>query len=153
MHIVPLKTGTGASVQSQRVTPPPDIVRNQHELSARLADAAPGEIIPYYVGMLAADRSPTSKALTETQRVTLNALAGRMLQLAEAGRVHLVQRRIGRERFAYIAIVRPQPRRRPRLAGTSPALRPSSRRGAGDQAPHATSPVAAGLPREARHAA
>ena len=37
--------------------------------------------------------------------------ASRALKLAEAGLLHLVQRRHGFEDFAYVAVARPKPRR------------------------------------------
>jgi len=77
----------------------------------RLAAAAPGETLTYYVGMLAHDCGAMSLVLPEPRRLELCAIASRALQLAEAGRVHLLQRRLGPERFAYLAVVRPQPRR------------------------------------------
>jgi hypothetical protein len=153
MHVVDFKTKTQPRAEPPDMLAPPDMVRSENELCDRLADAAPGEIIPYYVGMLAADRAPTSLTLTEVQRIELNALADRMMQLADVGWVHLMQRRIGPEQFAYLAIVRPQARRHQSVVGMNRILPASSRRSTGDQAPHAVSPVPAGLPEEVRYAA
>ena len=86
-------------------------VLSETEFCDRLADADPNEAIAYHVGMLARDRYWPLSKLPEDQRVALGAIANRALKLAEAGRVHLVQRRIAEERFVYLAIVRPQPRR------------------------------------------
>ena len=86
-------------------------VLSETEFCDRLADAVPNEAIAYHVGMLARDRYWPLSKLPEDQRVALGAIANRALKLAEAGRVHLVQRRIAEERFVYLAIVRPQPRR------------------------------------------
>lgn len=77
----------------------------------RLAAAAAGDVITYYIGMLAHDCGAMSLVHAEPRRMELCAIASRALQLSDAGRVHLLQRRIGPERFAYLAIVRPQPRR------------------------------------------
>ena len=110
MHVVDFKTKTQPRAEPPAMLALQDMVRSANDLCDRLADAMPGEIIPYYVGMLAADRAPTSLTLSEAQRIELNALADRMRQLADGCRVHLVQRRLGPERFAYLAIVRPQPR-------------------------------------------
>jgi hypothetical protein len=110
----------------------PRLVCNVNELCDRLAHATPGTMIPYHIGLLAADRAPNSLTLTKVQRTALNALADRMMQLSKAGRVHLVQRRIDPERFAYLAIVRPQPSRPPRLvakaAPSGTALKPTGRK-------------------------
>ncbi len=89
---------------------PSGVVRNANEFCDRLAEAAPGEVIPYYVGLLGFDRYPGSRVLSAAARLELNVLANRALQLAEAGRVDLVQRRIEPERFDYLAIVRHWPR-------------------------------------------
>lgn len=89
---------------------PSGVVRNANEFCDRLASAGPGEVIPYYVGLLGFDRYPGSRVLSAAARLELNVLANRALQLADAGRVDLVQRRIGPERFAYLAIVRQWPR-------------------------------------------
>ena len=89
----------------------PDVVRSLNGLADRLAAAMPGEAITYHVGMLARDRWPLSFVLPEVHRLELNAIADRAQQLADAGMVHLVQRRLAEERFAYLLIVRPRPRR------------------------------------------
>ena len=82
-----------------------------NEFCDRLASAASGDVITYYVGMLAHDCWPMSLVHPEPRRVELCSIASRALQLSDAGRVHLLQRRVGLERFAYLAVVRPQPRR------------------------------------------
>ena len=88
-----------------------NVVRNEHDLGARVAVAMPGDIMTYHVGMLARDRWPCSFVLTEERRITLNAVANRVRKLADAGWVHLLQRRVGDECFAYLLVVRPRPRR------------------------------------------
>jgi hypothetical protein len=101
----------------------PSLVRNETDLCDRLAQAMPGGVIAYHLGMLARDRAPTCQLLPERRRLDLNAIADRVLQLAAAGRVHLLQRRIGPDRFAYLAIVRSRPRPRTvrtRMAITAP---------------------------------
>lgn len=55
------------------------------------ADA--GARVTYHTGFLAADRHDAA----------IGALADRVLKLADAGRLHLLQRRIGLMEFAYIA--------------------------------------------------
>ena len=105
----PRKSQAPANPSVQPLNPGLATVQNENEFCDRLADAMPGDVIPYHVGLLAADRSPPSKALTEIQRIELNALADRAMQMAETGVVYLVQRRIGRERFVYLAIVRTPP--------------------------------------------
>lgn len=92
------------------------IALTENEFCDHVTDAVPGEVIAYHVGMLAADRSLSVSTLPEGRRIELNAVANRALQLSDAGLVHLLQRRVGSERFAYLAVVRPQPRR------TGPAM-------------------------------
>lgn len=92
------------------------IVLNEHDLAMRLADAKPGDVMTYHVGMLARDRWPTSLVLAEERRIALNAVADRVRKLADAGWVHLLQRRVGDECFAYLLVVRPWPRLRRRAA-------------------------------------
>ena len=89
----------------------PTIPLTENEFCDRVADAVPCQVITYYTGMLARDRSAMSMKLPEPRRVELNAIASRALQLAEAGRIYLLQRRVGPECFAYLAVVRSQPRR------------------------------------------
>lgn len=78
---------------------------------AWLGAAAPGDTIIYYRGALARDTCAHLQILAPDDRARVARLAGRALKLAEAGLVHLVQRRRGVEDFEYLAIARPRPRR------------------------------------------
>lgn len=78
---------------------------------AWLGAAAPGDTIVYHRGALARDTCAQLHILATDERVRVARLAGRALRLAEAGFVHLVQRRCGVEDFEYLAIARPRPRR------------------------------------------
>lgn len=80
-------------------------------LCAWLGAAMPGDIIIYHRGMLALDLCKQRKQLPENQRVRLARVASRAWRLAEAGLLHLVQRRRGPEDFEYLAVARPKPRR------------------------------------------
>jgi len=110
MHVVHRKTDlpTPPSM-SPPVTEQP-IVRSEQDLRDRLADARPGDIITYHIGMLARDRTPQSQILSADRCRVLGAVADRVLGLAEAGWAHPLQRRLSEERFAYLLIVRPRPR-------------------------------------------
>lgn len=70
--------------------------------------AEPGTRLVYHRGFLVVDTTPNvstlGKAMLEDLRVTANAA----YRLSELGRVHLVQERLGPDRFAYLAIARPQ---------------------------------------------
>lgn len=80
-------------------------------LCAWLGAASPGDAITYHRGALARDICPQLKLLDQDERVRLARLAGRAHALAEAGLLHLVQRRHGFEDFSYLAIARRRPRR------------------------------------------
>lgn len=75
-----------------------------------MADAAPGTVLIYHLGLLAEDREPKASRLPEEQRRELQLVADRALAFAEEGRAHLLQRRIGPHAFAYLLIVRPKAR-------------------------------------------
>jgi hypothetical protein len=88
----------------------PEVVADANALSDFIADAMPGASIAYYLGALARDRYPHLSDLPEQRRAELNVLADYALSLAEAGWVHLLQRRLGHERFAYLVVIRPRSR-------------------------------------------
>lgn len=69
-----------------------------------VAGALPGERLEYHRGLLGRDRMPSAKELPEPHRLALMAVAKRALQVAETGRILLVQHRHGEGDFAYIAI-------------------------------------------------
>jgi hypothetical protein len=81
---------------------------SENGLCDRFADAKPDEAITYHIGMLARDRDRLTTALAPEQRDALELVAQRACSMAEAGLCHLVQRRLGTERFAYVLIVRPR---------------------------------------------
>lgn len=80
--------------------------------------ALPGDTIVYHRGFLALDREDGSSGHPEATQ--LRRLADRARWAAEAGLVHLVQRRLGPDRFAYLAVAR---RKQP-AAGGSPQWDP-----------------------------
>jgi hypothetical protein len=69
---------------------------------AWLRRAAPGERLIYWRGVLARDRASGSP-LEERVRARLDRLATAVLAAADAGLVHLVQRRCADDHFDYIA--------------------------------------------------
>lgn len=75
-------------------------------------EALPGEQMTYHRGFLAIDACPQSTALEATARLRLNGVAQTARWACEKGLVHLVQRRLGPGRFAYLALARPKPRPR-----------------------------------------
>ena len=78
------------------------------DLLAWLNQARVGDAIEYHRGSLALDRSSRGQARTENDRVTLDHLATLAMRLSDRGLVHLVQRRIGTDQYAYLAIARPR---------------------------------------------
>ena len=86
---------------------------SENGLCDRFADAEPGEAITYHLGMLARDRDRLATTLPPEQRNELELVAQRAWSMSEAGLCHLVQRRLGTERFAYVLIVRPRSIRAP----------------------------------------
>ena len=75
-------------------------------LLAWLNQAEPGDALEYHRGFLALDRSGQSPALSDDDRIALGQLASLAMRLANRGLVDLVQRRIARDCFSYLAIAR-----------------------------------------------
>jgi hypothetical protein len=88
-----------------QVEPPPTrLLVSEEGLCDWVANARPGHRVEYFRGLLGHDRMPSAKALPEHERLALVALAKRVMQLAEDGRVLAVQRRHGDGCYSYIAI-------------------------------------------------
>ena len=83
------------------------------ELYAWIAQAEAGARLEYHCGFLGIDVTPVISTLPEAERRQLADLGQAALGAFEAGLVHLVQERVGPDRFAYIAIARTRPRRTP----------------------------------------
>ena len=90
----------------------PDMVADANALSDFIAEAVAGAIIGYHIGALARDRYRGLSQLPDAQCCELGILADYALRLADAGWAHLVQRRLGEERFLYLLVVRPRRRTR-----------------------------------------
>jgi hypothetical protein len=90
----PLEPGAGASAQLEGLTMPFD---SSADLEARIARAAPGAVIAYFDGDLATVRARDAE---------VDGVARVALELAERGIVHLLQRRLGCQRWEYRAVVR-----------------------------------------------
>lgn len=83
------------------------------ELYAWIAQAEPGAWLEYHRGFLGFDVTPVISLLPEPERRQLADLAAAALGAFEKGLVHLVQTRLGPDRFAYVAIARPHSRAAP----------------------------------------
>jgi hypothetical protein len=79
------------------------------DFCAWLSQAAPGEAIEYHSGFLVLDVDPRITSLGNADRLELIQVAARALWASDKGLVHLVQRRLGENRFSYLAIARPRP--------------------------------------------
>lgn len=93
------------------------------EMLAWFLAASPGDRIAYWRGHLAVELSVTASPLGESERRRLRGLKNLTLHMAEMGLVHLVQQRLGRDDYLYLAIARPRPRQgsaRLILRGPSP---------------------------------
>ena len=95
-------TPIGARVATPKLT---DV-----ELDAWIAQAEAGARIEYHRGFLGIDVTPVISTLPEPERRQLADLGQAALDAFEKGLVHLVQERVGPDRFAYIAVARPRPR-------------------------------------------
>jgi len=80
---------------------------------AWIGQAAPGDWLEYHRGFLGIDVMPGMSTLPDKDRQRLTTLAGAAFRACESGLVHLVQQRLGPDRFAYLAIARPKPRATP----------------------------------------
>lgn len=81
------------------------------QFCAAIGQAAPGAAVEYHRGFLAIDTVRASSALAEADRKELVRLVRRAWWAAEKNLVHLVQRRLGPDHFAYLAIVRARPKK------------------------------------------
>jgi len=81
------------------------------EFCAWLGQATPGDRLVYHRGFLGIDATATT--VPEEERLQLETLATAAYRAFEAGFVDLVQRRLGVNDFAYIAIARTRPQNTP----------------------------------------
>jgi hypothetical protein len=79
------------------------------ELCAWLSQAAPQDTLEYHHGFLVLDTDPRISGLSNSDRLELVQVARRAWWAAEKNLVHLVQRRLGENRFSYLAIARKRP--------------------------------------------
>ncbi len=83
------------------------------EFCAWIGQAMPGDRLEYHRGFLGIDTTAVISTLPEPERRRLADLASAAFRAFEAGLVHLVQIRLGPDRFAYLAIARTKPRNAP----------------------------------------
>lgn len=69
-----------------------------------LIGAGPGDRLVYYRGHLSHDRMASTEALDRQSRITLQAVANRVMVTAAQGLIIPVQKRLGPEEFLYMAV-------------------------------------------------
>ena len=85
------------------------IPRDENAFVDWLVDAKTGDTLAYYRGHLAFDRDPLQSTLGEFRRLKLTHLADRALECCERGQVLLVQRRVDKNEWLYLAIRSSEP--------------------------------------------
>ena len=80
------------------------------QFCAWIGQSAPGAVIEYHRGFLAVDTARASSDFAEPDRKELARVGRRAWWAAENNLVHLVQRRLAPDRFAYLAIARARPK-------------------------------------------
>lgn len=70
-----------------------------------LDNAEAGQKIIYYTGDLMYDRDAETTRLDRTAKNELNRLANAVYDASELGRVYLLQKRLGKRKWAYYAVV------------------------------------------------
>jgi hypothetical protein len=93
--------------------PIPCLPATDADICAWIGQATPGEWLEYHRGFLGVDTSEEVSSLPLPDRVRLRALAAAARRAFEMRLVHLVQVRLGPDRFAYVAIARSRPRHAP----------------------------------------
>lgn len=78
------------------------------EFGMWLACAEPGTILQYHNGFLALDVVVAGSRFSASDRQEIVDIAGYARWASDEHMVHLVQRRLGPNRFAYLAVMRPQ---------------------------------------------
>ena len=89
--------------------PQPDISICEISFCAWVAQAAANDVLVYHRGFLAVDTDTPLAGLSPEEQRALRRLADAAFRAAEQGLIHLVQQRLARDRFAYLAIARPKP--------------------------------------------
>jgi hypothetical protein len=80
------------------------IPRDENAFVDWLVRAKAGDALAYYRGHLAFDRDPLQTTLGEFRRLKLTHLADRAMECCERRQVLLVQRRVGKNDWTYLAI-------------------------------------------------
>src|SRR5690606_51821 len=87
------------------------LLLTEAQFCAWIGQSAPGAVIEYHRGFLAIDTVRASSNLLEHERKELVRVGRRAWWACEQYLVHLVQRRLGPDRFSYLAIARARPKK------------------------------------------
>jgi len=98
---VEMTTGV-ANTATSILSPPP--IWTLGDIGDWVARAAPGQMLEYHRGYLVLDRGVGSR-LGEDAGDGLDQVAIAVMEMAKAGRVHLIQRRHDRCDYSYIAVM------------------------------------------------
>ena len=90
----------------------------------------PGDVCAYHHGLLTVDRDPVLSPFSAPVRQALTAVADLALAFAEAGRVLLVQERLGGGVFRYLAVIASRQKQAARPMSRPIVLIPQFRAGA-----------------------
>ncbi|MDG4574452.1 MAG: hypothetical protein P9C36_02610 [Defluviicoccus sp.] len=89
----------------EATAPEPDDLTPADAFAAWVLYGRPGDVCVYHHGLLVVDRDPVVSRLSATARQALAAVADLALAFAEAGRVLLVQERLGDRVYRYLAVI------------------------------------------------
>ena len=84
----------------------PQLMMTEMGFLVWLDQAQPGERMEYHRGFIARDTYPLCQLISAGERKQLQTLTNAAFECAQAGRVHLVQARLGLDHFSYIAVAR-----------------------------------------------
>jgi len=87
------------------------LLLTEAQFCAWIGQSAPGTTIQYHCGFLAIDTVRASSDLVEPDRKELVRVGRRAWWAAEKNLVHVVQRRLGPDCFAYLAVARARPKK------------------------------------------
>jgi hypothetical protein len=86
-----------------------ELLINEKQLSSWLSNAKLRRWLEYHRGFLVIDRDAHLTRLGEPERRQLDRVAEHLFLLAASGCGHLLQRRIGRNDYSYLFVLRPGP--------------------------------------------
>ena len=110
--------------------PQPSDMTPANAFAAWVFHGRPGDVCAYHHGFLVVDRDPGVSRLSAPARQALTAVADLALAFAEAGRVLLVQERLGDGVYRYLAVIASQQKHAARPMSRPIAIIPQVRSGA-----------------------